>query len=97
MTSAGENHLPEDEPVVLLCSPVMWGGDVIPGSVEMKCDACDQAIWVAPSGQRMVAAGARTLCVPCGQDHLAEEGVEVAMPTDDQMKELKDTLLRERL
>jgi hypothetical protein len=91
-------HPPEEqEPVLLLCAPVAWSQDVIPDSIEVECDECGQPIFVAPSGQRMMAQGARVVCVPCGQEVMAERGVEPETPTDDQMKELKDTLLRERL
>ena len=87
----------QNEPVLLICSPVIWNGEVLPGSVQHTCDECEQAIWVVPTGQRMMADGAKAVCVPCGTDIMAERGVEPDAPTDDQIKELKDALLRERL
>lgn len=92
-----------NEPVYLICAPVAWQAiedvNVIPGSKEHECEECGQPISVAPSGQMILAsnADAHAVCVPCGQEHLAKEGTEPDMPTDEQMKELKDALLRERL
>lgn len=90
---------PEDEPVVLICQPVTWGGELIPGCKEYECDECEQKIWVAPTGQRILASReeARAVCVPCGQEIMTEQGVQPETPTDEQIKELKDALLRDKL
>lgn len=92
----------EEEPICLHCMPVAWDNGSatrIPGTLEFECEDCGQPILVAPSGQRLMASrGAHALCVPCGQDRMAEDGIEEpSRPTEDQMKELRDALLRDKL
>jgi hypothetical protein len=47
---------------------VGWRGErskALPGSVRNACSECSGEVWLAPSGQRLKAAGARVLCIEC--------------------------------
>lgn len=89
----------DTEPIVLICAPVAWRSETrIPGTAQRECEDCGQPIWVAPSGQRILQnPNARAVCTPCGQVALEEPDTSLDRPTDDQMKEVRDTFLREML
>ena len=91
----------DDQSLYVLCMPVAWRDEhyqLIPGTTEFECEECGQPIFVAPSGQRMMASNdARAVCVPCGQEIVTAQNIEMSPATDDQVQELKDALLRERL
>lgn len=41
------------------------GARVVRGSEPFQCSQCGSEVWLAPSGQAMVTAGALVLCMDC--------------------------------
>jgi LSD1 subclass zinc finger protein len=54
---------------IVVCAPVRNSVPVdeyIPGSSQVNCSVCNQPVWVAPSGQRILAAGKnQPICMDC--------------------------------
>lgn len=87
----------EDEEVVIVCWPVAWirpGAIQVPGRVERACSICGQAITLAPTGQKIQRERKAILtCMPCGTKKASEDpDAKLAGPTDEQIKEIRDTL-----
>lgn len=75
------------ETPILVCVRVADAGMVTLDSVERDCHRCGEAVWVAPSGLRLIAhENALVRCMPC----MAEltDGDDEFMPiTDEQIAE----------
>ena len=44
----------------------------VSGSAQFPCRQCAAQVWLAPSGQRMMKAGAWVMCMECALSHAAE-------------------------
>jgi hypothetical protein len=46
---------------------IIFGAPVahVPGSKQYACALCQQMVWLAPSGQRIVREGAAVWCMEC--------------------------------
>jgi hypothetical protein len=68
----------------------------VSGSVIQHCADCDASIWLAPTGQEMIAHSNATLvCIPCGIERMkADPSPEVALPTEAQLAEIKQEMER---
>lgn len=72
----------------LICSPVAGAGNVIPGSIIARCEECGQEVWLAPSGQRIVAEEAPTLlCIPCGMKAIAADPEPEIVPLNQEQRD----------
>jgi hypothetical protein len=53
----------------VICYPVRFSADMqsrITGSAKTTCGVCSQEVWIAPSGQRIIAAGKNpVICTEC--------------------------------
>lgn len=79
-----------DEPRTLICAPVDSSFEVIPGSVVHHA-SCGHDVWLAPTGQEMVADVAEVVCVPCGLRMVqADPSPEFVPPTAEQLREIRD-------
>lgn len=76
-----------EEETVLVCVRVADGGMVALDSVQRACHRCGEAVWVAPSGVRMIARmDALVRCMACTVE--MDDGEDVVMPiTDEQIAE----------
>jgi hypothetical protein len=65
---------------------VLIGGESggIPGSRQFPCSECGRKVWLAPSGQKLVAGGAvPVMCMECGEkDILKADTLAVAVMPD---------------
>ena len=78
----------------LVCLPVAKAGILIPGQIVMECQECGQAIWVSPSGQKMLEEKKMSLlCLPCAKKRITSAS-EITSPTLEQLKEVEEALGR---
>lgn len=62
-----------DDETYLICA-LVDGHAPIGGSIIASCVRCSRNVWLAPTGQEIVAAEqALTLCIPCGMQSIAED------------------------
>lgn len=73
----------DDQPVLVCfrvasapCRPVL-------GAVQRWCRQCNKAVWVSPSGLKMIQEGFAVVCLEC-----APEDAVVRPPTPEQIKEI---------
>ena len=70
---------------------VLVGGiNGIPGSREYACSVCEAKVWLAPSGQRLIASNpsVAVVCLTCAKKQM-EESDEVSIGVmPDALKEL---------
>jgi hypothetical protein len=70
---------------------------VIPGSVELNCNRCKAPVWLAPTGQQMMATrNLEICCVPCAIKDAARKGQKFETPTPAQQGEIARELARRR-
>ena len=62
--------------------------ELIAGSRVYACSACGCDVAFAPTGQRMISAGAVPVCIPCGSRLAAEAGAMPEPPTREQVAEI---------
>lgn len=81
---------------VLICAPVRTGfppaGAMVPGSVILTAD-CGHDVWVAPSGQRMLA-GMKLFCTDCAPALLEADPGPIMPPNAEQLGEIVELLKR---
>lgn len=68
-------HSPE-EPVMLVCAAVKSMDDlVVPGSVFTRCSVCKSLLWIAPSGQTVLAENPHAIvyCIADAEVAVKEE------------------------
>lgn len=82
----------DDDEVTLICWPVAMSTLVTPGSVERNCWLCDQAVWVAPSGQDLLREheDARIVCAQCFRP--PTDGSKPEPITQRQLEEFKTAI-----
>lgn len=57
---------------IIVCAPVDWEHT----ADSIKVDgSCGHEVWVAPAGQRILAAGGEAHCVPCAVPIMKEHGL----------------------
>lgn len=72
---------------ILVCVPVRKGYTPLKSSYQSLCTECKRAVWIARSSP----ITDRVLCIECGLKIMnASKSVEVAPPTNEQIKEIKD-------
>lgn len=80
----------------LICAPVIDPGRDrrAKGSIVASCAECERQVWIAPSGQALIAEQApRVLCIPCGHEAiLADPKPDIAPITEEQMRELRGAM-----
>lgn len=74
----------------LICATLGGDSEIIHGSVLGSCADCGVAVWLAPTGQAMLAEeGAVSVCMPCGLALIArDEAPQIDPPTPAQLDEL---------
>lgn len=55
---------------ILVCAPVSPGAGTVRGSITSACSSCGSAVWVAPSGQKIMDS-MDVLCIPCAMVEMA--------------------------
>lgn len=63
----------QNNETTIICSPVKGAGYVVPGSIQNICSVCFQEVWVAPSGQKEIARGAKIMCIRCAMPRIQED------------------------
>lgn len=80
----------------LICAPVYdFARDKrAQGSIVESCAECERQVWIAPSGQAMIAEkGLRVLCIPCGFEAIkADPEPTIAPVSERQEAEIRRTL-----
>ena len=84
-----------DETMVIVGMPVAEASEVCQGSKQYDCEICGCAVWIAPSGQTLVAAGCKVACLHCG-NRLAELCGAEFIPSPGSMREAAEHFLRKR-
>lgn len=78
----------------LICARVIEGGAVVvAGSTQAVCSQCSVPVWIAPSSQPTLVAGAKILCGRCGSEKMREDEGTVTPLTVAQIKELVGLLM----
>lgn len=73
----------------LVCSRVS-GDEPVHASVGIGCADCMFPIWVAPSGQKLLAKGHVAICVECGIKRMqADPKPEIVPLSEEQIAELR--------
>ncbi|HKW48281.1 MAG TPA: hypothetical protein VJN70_12585 [Gemmatimonadaceae bacterium] len=55
----------DDDEIIIVCLPIADLLHPAEGSTIIRCHACDQQVWQAPSSKPIAARGAVMLCVSC--------------------------------
>ncbi len=82
-----------EEPTYLVCLPVINNPDgqgLAAGSIKNKCSECGGEVWMAPSGQQLIAQGSVIICIPCAMKKAKEQGeFHLMKPTPEQAEEIR--------
>jgi hypothetical protein len=80
----------------LICAPVLDPARDrrAVGSIVESCAKCERQVWVAPTGQAMIAEkGLRVLCIPCGFiAYRADPERKIAPVSEEQKAEIRRAL-----
>jgi hypothetical protein len=83
----------------LVCIPVaLADSTIVAGSTKHPCAECGQKVWVSPASMKLAKEKkAVYLCIPCAQKMMEDDDeAEIATPSKEQIKELRDTLRRDQ-
>jgi hypothetical protein len=85
-----------DDDAYLVCLRVTDAAVVVPGSTKNTCSACGERVWVSAASLALSKERKlRILCMDCADKKAAEDDdVQVQPPTEEQLKEIRDTIER---
>jgi hypothetical protein len=86
-----------DSDAFLVCMRVADAPVVVPGSTKHRCSECKAWVWASPASLAVARKQAMTiLCMPCGQKRASEDDdLQVKQPTAEQLRELRETILKD--
>jgi hypothetical protein len=75
-----------DDDVIVL----VGGIDGIPGSKQFSCYVCQVMVWIAPSGQKLIAdkPAVAVVCIQCAMKGMESAGTASVGVLPDALKEL---------
>jgi hypothetical protein len=85
-----------EDDAFLVCLPVSAAVVVVPGSTKARCSTCQQPVWISAASKALSQSrGLHILCMPCAEKRAADdEEVVIEPPTEEQRKEIRDTIER---
>jgi hypothetical protein len=86
-----------DSDAYLVCLRVADAPVVVSGSTKHKCLDCGHWVWASPASLTIARAKAMAvLCMACAEKRAeTDDDVEVQQPTAEQLKEMRDTILKD--
>jgi hypothetical protein len=82
----------------LLCMRVSNApGLIVPGSTKHRCAGCNAWIWASPASLAVAREqGMTLLCMECGEQRAKDDAdLDVKQPTAEQLRELRETILKD--